>query len=112
MTFHERKQARKEHYENNVKGWKLRPCSACNGSGYYDHNDSPECCACDGSGKERFNPIKEEREMIKWILRVGSDNWTRRWWSSHKETKRGLELLKTEAGQEIERLFYLKNQSK
>lgn len=62
MTFYERKQARKEYYESQVKGWKLRPCSACNGSGYYDHNDSPECGACDGSGKERYNPLKKNEK--------------------------------------------------
>jgi len=29
-----------------------RRCTACNGSGYYDHNGSPDCGCCDGSGKE------------------------------------------------------------
>lgn len=28
-------------------------CIACNGSGRYDHNGSPACGACGGSGKER-----------------------------------------------------------
>lgn len=27
-----------------------KKCVACNGSGYYDHNDSPACSACDGTG--------------------------------------------------------------
>ena len=27
-------------------------CIACNGSGHYDHNGSPPCGACDGTGKE------------------------------------------------------------
>jgi hypothetical protein len=56
MTFQERKQKRMEHFENNVKGWKMRPCTACNGSGRYDHNGSPKCGACNGSGKERYKP--------------------------------------------------------
>lgn len=60
MNFHERKQARKEYYEKWIKGWKLRPCGACNGSGYYDHNDNPECGACDGTGKERYNSKEED----------------------------------------------------
>lgn len=42
-----------------VYGWKLRTCVACNGSGYYDHNDSPRCGGCDGTGKERYKPVPE-----------------------------------------------------
>ena len=38
MDFKERKQKRIEHFEKYVKGWKQRPCTACNGSGYYDNN--------------------------------------------------------------------------
>jgi hypothetical protein len=29
-----------------------RTCTACNGSGHYDRDDSPTCGACDGSGVE------------------------------------------------------------
>jgi len=54
--FHKRKQERKDYYEKNIKGWKLRDCIACNGSGFYDHNDSPSCSACNGTGKERYKP--------------------------------------------------------
>ena len=60
MNFHERKKERKKYYEKFVKGWKLRPCSACNGSGYYDVDNSPECGACDGTGKERYKPEEDE----------------------------------------------------
>ena len=28
-----------------------KKCTACNGSGYYDHNGSPPCGACNGTGK-------------------------------------------------------------
>lgn len=56
MTFHERKQQRKEYYERFVKGWKLEKCGCCNGSGYYDHNGSPKCGTCDGTGKVRRKP--------------------------------------------------------
>jgi DnaJ-class molecular chaperone len=28
-------------------------CLACNGSGHYDHNGSPVCTSCHGSGKRR-----------------------------------------------------------
>ena len=53
MDFINRKQKRKEHYEKHVKGWKLRECSACGGSGHYKDG---ECGACGGTGKERYKP--------------------------------------------------------
>lgn len=62
LSFHERKAFRREFYEKYVKGWKLRPCSACNGSGYYDDDGSPPCAACDGTGKERYKPEREEEK--------------------------------------------------
>ncbi|ECF2424352.1 hypothetical protein E1576_09535 [Salmonella enterica subsp. enterica serovar Braenderup] len=35
-------------------------CRECvgrdNGSGYYDHNGSPKCSSCNGTGKERYKP--------------------------------------------------------
>lgn len=55
-TFAERKAYRTEYYLRFVFGWKLRPCSACCGSGHYDHDGSPPCGACDGTGNERYNP--------------------------------------------------------
>lgn len=58
MNFRERKQARTEHYEKYVKGWKQRACSACNGSGYYDDNGSPKCGACEGTGKETYKDVE------------------------------------------------------
>lgn len=60
MNFHERKAQRTAYYKKYIEGWKLRPCGACNGSGYYDSHDNPECGACDGSGKERYHPREEE----------------------------------------------------
>jgi DnaJ-class molecular chaperone len=59
MNFHERKKQRTKHFEKNVKGWKERHCTACNGSGYYDHNGSPPCGACGGTGKEKYKPNKK-----------------------------------------------------
>jgi DnaJ-class molecular chaperone len=56
MTFHERKAERTAYYETYIKGWKQRKCTACNGSGYYDHNGSPPCGACNGTGKEWYKP--------------------------------------------------------
>ena len=71
-TFAERKAARTEWYEKFVKGWKQQRCTACNGSGIYDHNGSPPCGACDGSGKELVSP-KESARCFGWgrRLRVG-----------------------------------------
>ncbi len=53
-TWKERKQMRVDHYNNNIHGWKQKICTACNGSGYYDHDNSPECSSCAGTGKETY----------------------------------------------------------
>lgn len=57
--YRQRKQQRIEYYRKYVFGWKLRKCTACNGSGYYDHNGSPKCSSCNGTGKERYQAITE-----------------------------------------------------
>lgn len=56
LTFKQRKELRTKNYFQNIHGWKLRNCSACNGSGIYDNNGTPPCAACDGTGKERYKP--------------------------------------------------------
>lgn len=56
--FHERKAQRKEAYYKWEFGWVLQGCTACNGSGRYDHNGSPPCGCCDGTGKERVRGEK------------------------------------------------------
>ena len=57
-SFQERKKIRKKYYESNIKGWKLRTCTACSGSGYYDNCDQKgnptKCNNCNGTGKERY----------------------------------------------------------
>lgn len=55
-TWLERKAERKAYYEKYVHGWKLIRCIACSGSGYYDHNGSPKCSSCGGTGKIRVPP--------------------------------------------------------
>ncbi len=60
MNFIERKEQRKKYYQENVQGWKQRPCFACNGSGIYDNTGSPKCSACNGTGKERYKPKEIE----------------------------------------------------
>jgi len=54
--FHARKAERRQHFERYVKGWKLQTCTACSGSGLYDHNGSPRCGCCNGTGKMRVAP--------------------------------------------------------
>ena len=54
--YQTRKARRTAEYKEWVEGWKLRTCSACSGSGHYDHNGSPKCSACNGTGKERYKP--------------------------------------------------------
>jgi DnaJ-class molecular chaperone len=49
----ERKKQRTEYYNKFIAGKKLKVCSACSGSGYYDDNGSPKCGACNGTGKVR-----------------------------------------------------------
>jgi len=59
MDFKERKEKRIEYFEKYVKGWKLKPCTACNGSGYYDsiiRGRIPKCSSCEGTGKEKYKP--------------------------------------------------------
>lgn len=53
-NFHERKKERTENFFQNIYRWRLRTCTACNGSGHYDSFHSPKCSSCDGSGRERF----------------------------------------------------------
>jgi DnaJ-class molecular chaperone len=57
MGYRERKRERTEYYNTYIKGWKERTCTACNGSGHYDHNGSPPCGCCAGTGKERYRDL-------------------------------------------------------
>ncbi len=61
-TFLERKAERIAHFEQYVRGWKLVKCTACNGSGYYDNDGSPDCGCCDGTGKTRQKPSISGKE--------------------------------------------------
>ena len=49
--YRRRKEDRRVEYNKNV-GRRNVTCVSCNGSGYYDHNGSPECSSCDGTGKD------------------------------------------------------------
>lgn len=61
-TFHERKAERITVFEKYIKGWKLRKCNACSGSGHYDAWGSPPCSACNGTGKVRTRPTATEQK--------------------------------------------------
>lgn len=50
----DRKADRTREYLKYSFGWKLRECTACSGSGHYDHNGSPDCGACGGTGRESY----------------------------------------------------------
>lgn len=54
MSFHDEKKWRTERYFKYQYGWKLRTCTACSGSGFYDSFNSPKCGCCNGTGKERY----------------------------------------------------------
>jgi hypothetical protein len=49
---HQRKAERSNAYWRD-HGRKLITCTACNGSGVYDHIGSPPCGWCEGNGKDR-----------------------------------------------------------
>lgn len=57
--FRTRKARRTAHYFTYIYRWRLRKCSACNGSGRYDTTGSPKCGACEGAGKERYKAAEE-----------------------------------------------------
>lgn len=66
--YRQRKAERKRLYEAHmarIAGTvKIRiRCGACNGSGRYDHNGSPACSSCEGTGTEtlRVKPENVER---------------------------------------------------
>lgn len=99
--FHERKKERTEHYEKFVKGWKQRPCGACNGSGRYDHNGSPDCDSCDGTGKELYNPEQERLQLMEFIKTPEGHYFYPVLFKEFIETEEGKEFLKTKEGKAI-----------
>lgn len=61
-TFYERKEERHKHFDKYIKGWRPQTCTACAGSGYYDHNGSPACGGCDGTGVDYIRPPYEKQQ--------------------------------------------------
>jgi DnaJ-class molecular chaperone len=62
--YHKRKAERTKNYLEHVHGKKVSSCIACSGSGYYDHNGSPPCGECNGTGVGEHhrpkNPLRRE----------------------------------------------------
>lgn len=79
-TFKQRKIERTNHYYKYVFGWKLRTCTACNGSGYYDSYESPYCSSCDGTGRERYKD-NENMEVGLKVRVEDKDGNVIAWWS-------------------------------
>lgn len=64
MGWKSRKEERTEYYKKYVYKWKLRPCTACNGSGHYDSWGAPPCGACEGTGKERYKDKEDQSHAV------------------------------------------------
>lgn len=57
-SFYRHKAFRTEMFLSFKFGHKKTQCTACNGSGRYDHNGSPSCASCDGTGAETYKSDK------------------------------------------------------
>lgn len=64
-TFYKRKAARRLHYENYIKGWRLRDCHTCDGN-------TADCPTCSGSGQEWAKPncTTDIKSLIGKTLRI------------------------------------------
>lgn len=61
MDYYERKRLRTEWYKKYIFGNKLKVCTSCNGTGWWDgtfNGKQPKCTNCQGSGKTRVTEIK------------------------------------------------------
>ncbi len=70
-TWHERKHARSIEYWCH-HGVDEETCTACSGSGHYDHHGSPACAGCDGTGRKRgrLNTVEQALECIESVART------------------------------------------
>lgn len=59
IIFAERKAERTLYFWKSVYGWIREVCIACNGSGYYDNDNSPACGGCDGLGYDLIRGPKQ-----------------------------------------------------
>lgn len=63
MYFVEDKITRTNNFFKFKFGHKKTKCTACNGSGYYDHDGSPDCGCCDGTGYDLTRSKKGKQLM-------------------------------------------------
>ena len=70
-TWHERKHARSIDYWRH-HGVAEETCTACSGSGRYDHHGSPACGSCNGTGRKRgkLNTVKQALSDIEGVARM------------------------------------------
>jgi hypothetical protein len=70
-TWHERKHARSIDYWR-YHGVSEETCTACSGSGRYDHHGSPACGSCDGTGRNRgkLNTVEQALSEIEAVARM------------------------------------------
>lgn len=83
MDYQERKEERRKQHARE-HGKKLVTCSACSGSGYYDHNGSPPCGGCGGTGKVRETTyaapierkvVRHPRKGAVGVIEIDTDQW-------------------------------------
>jgi hypothetical protein len=69
-TWSERKRQRSIDYWRRY-GIGMHTCTACSGSGHYDNHGSPDCGACDGTGKVRgrLNNMESALQEIEAVER-------------------------------------------
>jgi hypothetical protein len=66
-TFHERKAIRAEHFQRFVFGWRLTRCTACNGSGFYDH------CIRGRTGSRGDSMTDQQRAFLRQIIEARAE---------------------------------------
>lgn len=74
-------------------GFKLDYCNACNGSGYYDDTDSPDCGSCDGSGKESKPTLKAR--LIKELFEKEKEFYSYEYYLNFEELLKLSKVLRT-----------------
>lgn len=67
----------KEEIDALVSNLQIVDCYACAGSGYYDHNGSPKCSGCYGTGKSEdtgCDNIQKINDLLdKWYKQIDEE---------------------------------------
>ena len=91
MSYLEDKAARTKAYQKRML-MVTRDCTACSGSGRYDHCGSPKCGACEGTGKEEVT-LKYALEAVPYYLERKASyekQLAEAKWPDHHEEKKAL----------------------